>query len=76
MWESVDLPRDVSKLWEDVAKGIDKNQTGTLLFRRGHMPYRRRFDTRILRNYITWSESATCDAISIFHGYLITPLQN
>ena len=48
MWESVDLPRDVSKLWEDVAKGIDKNQTGTLLFRRGHVPYRRT-NTRILR---------------------------
>ena len=31
-WESVDLPRDVAKLWEDVAKGIDKNQTGTLFY--------------------------------------------
>ena len=30
-WESVDLPRDVAKLWEDVAKGIDKNQTSKLL---------------------------------------------
>jgi hypothetical protein len=62
-WETVDLPRDVSKLWEDVAKGIDKNQTGTLLFRHGHVPSRR-INTRILRRLVL-GLNQHCDSQSL-----------